>query len=274
MFFPTDKGCIALCVDNMQGSKELSPLEVVEMFVTAFCFLKDSSQDSDTLMEDFRLCQGYIFLTDFLLKLEQNLSGEKESTEAIRNLVLLVASLSFCGHAEIKMSDSSVSNALYQLEGFKMPDPDNRGSTVRNLQAFKVLQSVFLKAKSEQLTTVILDAISTIYTADNANYFLLESQHALPQFIEKMAAKPPAAHKKFYQLIEFVVQHLRYVPCKELIAMSLYLKSHENQECLLPALDCLLGIIRFDSVFKDVFREIGKCFRFGNCKKSSVLMQF
>ncbi len=129
---------------------------------------------------------------------------------------------------------------------------------MRNLQAFKVLQSVFLKAQSEQLTTVILDAISTIYTSDDANYFVLESQHALSQFAERLASKPPAAQRKFYQLIEFVVQHLKYVPCKELIAVSLFLKSHKNQECLLPALDSLLGIVRFDAVFKDAFREIGK----------------
>ncbi len=62
---------MALCVENMQKSNDLAPLEVVEMFVTVFCFLKDSSQDSDTLLEDFRCCQGYSFLTDFLLKYKE-----------------------------------------------------------------------------------------------------------------------------------------------------------------------------------------------------------
>ncbi|KAL3198480.1 hypothetical protein MRX96_014301 [Rhipicephalus microplus] len=37
------KGCVALCVENVQRVQELSPLEVVEMFVTIFCFLKDST---------------------------------------------------------------------------------------------------------------------------------------------------------------------------------------------------------------------------------------
>ena len=63
-----DKGCLALCVENLQRSTELSPLESVEMFVTVFCFLKDSSQDSQTLLDDFRTCQGYIFLSEFLLR--------------------------------------------------------------------------------------------------------------------------------------------------------------------------------------------------------------
>ena len=66
-----DKGCIALCVGNMSKSNELTPLEIVEMFVTVFCFLKDSSKDSQTLLEDFRTCQGYTFLTEFVLRLEK-----------------------------------------------------------------------------------------------------------------------------------------------------------------------------------------------------------
>lgn len=64
----TDKGCIALCIDNMQRVPGLAPLEVVEMFVTVFCFLKDSSEVSQTLLDDFRVCQGYTFLSEFLLK--------------------------------------------------------------------------------------------------------------------------------------------------------------------------------------------------------------
>ena len=52
----------------MQRIQELSPLELVEMFVTVFCFLKDSSEVSQTLLDDFRSCQGYGYLTEFLLR--------------------------------------------------------------------------------------------------------------------------------------------------------------------------------------------------------------
>lgn len=68
MFFLLDKACIALCVENMQRVQELSPLEIVEMFVTVFCFLKDSSEVSQIILDDFRTCQGYIFLSEFLLR--------------------------------------------------------------------------------------------------------------------------------------------------------------------------------------------------------------
>lgn len=118
------------------AGQDIAPLEVVQMFVTIFCFLKDSSSVSQTLLDDFKACQGYIFLSEFLLKLEQD--SDPESSEAIRNLVLLVASLTFCGHTELTTSLPTTQSSLYQLPDFEMPVPENRGSTVRNVHAFQV----------------------------------------------------------------------------------------------------------------------------------------
>eukprot|EP00095_Tigriopus_kingsejongensis_P009945 maker-scaffold981_size73921-snap-gene-0.19 protein:Tk09945 transcript:maker-scaffold981_size73921-snap-gene-0.19-mRNA-1 annotation:"low quality protein: wd repeat and fyve domain-containing protein 3" len=250
-----NKGCIALCMENMQRSAELSPLEIVEMFVTVFCFLKDSAESSQTLLEDFRTCQGYVFLSEFLLKLEQG--PEADTSDAIRNLVLLVASLSFCGHTDLQINAVAANASLYELDSFKMPEPENKGSTVRNVQAFKVLQTVFLKAHSTQLTTTILGAINTIFSADGANYFLVEHLHVLSQFAEKIHLKPQSAQEKFFQLVEFVVHQLRFVPCKELISISLLLKAQNECDCCILALKSLKSILRVDSTFKDVFREVG-----------------
>lgn len=52
----------------MQRVPQLTPLEIVEMFVAVFCFLKDSSEVSQILLDEFRTCQGYAFLAEFLLK--------------------------------------------------------------------------------------------------------------------------------------------------------------------------------------------------------------
>lgn len=52
----------------MQQSDDLSPLEIVEMFAGLSCFLKDSSDVSQTLLDDFRMCQGYAFLCDLMLR--------------------------------------------------------------------------------------------------------------------------------------------------------------------------------------------------------------
>eukprot|EP00094_Tigriopus_californicus_P005213 TCALIF_05026-PB protein Name:"Similar to WDFY3 WD repeat and FYVE domain-containing protein 3 (Homo sapiens)" AED:0.04 eAED:0.04 QI:7/0.93/0.68/1/1/1/16/134/3650 len=276
-----NKGCIALCMENMQRSTDLTPLEIVEMFVTVFCFLKDSASNSQTLLEDFRTCQGYVFLSEFLLKLDQ--CSESDTTDAVRNLVLLVASLSFCGHTELTLNPIAANASLYELESFQMPEPDNKGSstdliechdpegqkaenltsivgsTVRNIPAFQVLQSVFLKAQSAQMTTTILGAINTIFSADSANYFLVEHLHPLSQFAEKIHLKPTQAQEKFFQLVEFVVHQLRFVPCKELISISLLLNKAHNHDsaCSILALRSLRSILKVDMTFKDVFREVG-----------------
>jgi hypothetical protein len=50
--------------------------------------------------------------------------------EASRNLVLLIASLSFCGHTELKPASSTApSTFLFQMENFQMPEPENNGET-------------------------------------------------------------------------------------------------------------------------------------------------
>ncbi|MPC11568.1 WD repeat and FYVE domain-containing protein 3 [Portunus trituberculatus] len=122
-----NKGCVALCVENMERGQDLSPLEIVEMFVTVFCFLKDSSEVSQTLLDDFRSSQGYAFLTEFLLRLEADKSDE--SREALRNLVLLVSSLSYCGYLELKPSSASV-GSLFHIPGFSLPIPSGRGQSL------------------------------------------------------------------------------------------------------------------------------------------------
>ncbi|KAL1139731.1 hypothetical protein AAG570_006709 [Ranatra chinensis] len=248
------KGCVSLCIENMKRGQDLSPLEIVEMFVAVFCFLKDSSEVSQTLLEDFRTCQGYTFLSDFLLKLENDKSAE--ATEATRNLVLMVVSLSMCGQTELRPSQASM-GSLFQMLGFTLPQPSGRGASVRNIQAFLVLQSVFLKSNSANLCCTILDAISSVYHADNANYFILENQHTLPQFAEKIHLKPDEIQEKFFQLLEFIVFQLNFVPCKELISLSILLKGQNSVACSITCMHTLLNILKHNTIFKDVYREVG-----------------
>ncbi|UYV62149.1 WDFY3 [Cordylochernes scorpioides] len=248
-----NKSCMALCVENMQRIQELSPLEIVEMFVTVFCFLKDSSEVSQVLLDDFRTCQGYIFLSEFLLRMEQDES--QDACQALRNLVLLIASLATCGHLELKPSQAS---SLFQIPSFQLPQPSGQGVSVRNIQAFQVIQSVFLKAQTEYLGGLVLDGISSIYHSDKANYFILEPQHTLSQFAEKIHQKSPVNQEKFFKLLEYVIFELNFVPCKELISLSILLKAqNSNVTCSIACIRSLLNILHFNSIFKEVFREVG-----------------
>ncbi|TMW39411.1 hypothetical protein DOY81_015509, partial [Sarcophaga bullata] len=143
------KGCMALCVDNMRRLTFGNPLEIVEMFVTVFCFLKDSSQVSQILLDDFKASQGYIFLSDFLLKFDTSRTQSIEVQAAIRNLVLMISSLCMCGFNELRPPQAQI-NALFKMARIS-PEclrlhPEE--TCVRNVYAFQVLQTVFLKATS------------------------------------------------------------------------------------------------------------------------------
>lgn len=103
---------------------------------------------------------------------------------------------------------------------------------------------------------MLLDAIGNIYAAESANYFILESQHTLSQFAERVA-KLPEAQAKYFELLEFIVFSLNYVPCKELFSVSVLLKSSTSHACSITAVRTLLKLARHDPVFSDVLREVG-----------------
>ncbi|XP_024909182.1 WD repeat and FYVE domain-containing protein 3 isoform X1 [Cynoglossus semilaevis] len=248
-----EKECLATCVQNMQQSDDLSPLEIVEMFAGLSCFLKDSSDVSQTLLDDFRMCQGYAFLCDLMLRLEQ--AKEDESKDALKDLINLVTCLTTYGITELKPAGLTT-GAPFLLPGFVLPQPSGKEHTVRNIQAFAVLQNAFLRAKTSRLACMLLDAIGNIYAVEPANYFILESQHTLSQFAERVA-KLPEAQVKYFELLEFVVFSLNYVPCKELFSVSVLLKSSTSHACSVTAVRSLLKLARHDTVFNDVLREVG-----------------
>lgn len=127
---------------------------------------------------------------------------------------------------------------------------------MRNIQAFSVLQNAFLRAKTNRLASMLLESIGNIYATEPANYFILESQHTLSQFAERVA-KLPDAQVKYFELLEFVVFSLNYVPCKELFSVSVLLKSSTSHACSSTAVRTLLKLSRHDPVFSDVLREVG-----------------
>ena len=148
----------------------------------------------------------------------------------------------------------------------KSPMCCEAGSSVRNIAAFQVLHNVFMKSSTTSLCSVILDAISTIFHSDPINYFILEPQNTLNQFSERIHLKSTEVQvqlvcmhiffivfslgqlfqEKFFRLLEFVVFQLNYVPCKELISLSLLLKNHASSHtsCCQLCLVLLLSILR------------------------------
>ena len=135
------RGCIQQWV-NILREKQAKPLESVERIVSLFCFLQDSSSCTQQLLDSFENSDGYVFLAELLLNLENTLSeDDADCCDAIRNLILLIGSLTTCGFIELKPSSPPSGNQ----SGFRLPRPMGRGVSVRNIKAFQVLQTVWLR---------------------------------------------------------------------------------------------------------------------------------
>lgn len=257
------KSCFSQCIMNMRKIQQVNPLELVEMIVTLVCCLKDSSEISHFLLADFRSCLGYLFLSELLLMLGE-MTGN-EAREACRNVTLLVSSLVMIGHVTLRPLVSI--GAPFQDPAFQVPEPLGGGVSVRNIEAFQVLHTVFLKSTDKLLCLNILDCVKNIYCSDNANYFILQSQHTLSLFVEKAPEKGTEVQERIFKLLELVICNLNWVPCPELISVSILFKNKSVSDCHHVALCFLIRIVSFDPKYKEVFRDVGVLEVLTNCLK-------
>ncbi|XP_053674040.1 WD repeat and FYVE domain-containing protein 3 [Anopheles nili] len=260
------KGCIALCVDNMQRSISSKPPDTVEMLQSIFEFLQQSSRFSQVLLDDFKHCQGYLFLVDFLIKVDQSFKPDLDHNEefvvesVFQKLMPMIVSLCYCGYSQ--------SSQLHSITDFsKSHSQGRRNACVRNLQAFQVLQTVFLRSSNTLLCCLILDAIADVYNSDDANYYVLESQNTLCIFAEKMYQKAKTVQTKFFKMVEFIVFQLNVIPRKELIAFSVLLKTNQAIETSIECTRTFLRLLKHNVVFVDVYREVGILEVFVTCMK-------
>ncbi|ODN04745.1 WD repeat and FYVE domain-containing protein 3, partial [Orchesella cincta] len=272
-----NKACICLCVDNLRRGgansqsndtnsnnpvksepSHLTAIEVTEMVFTLFCFLKDSATLSQVLLDDFKSSQGYNFLTDLILSLEQESQDSEPALESLKNVMLVVTSLTTCGFTVLKPNPQNIATP-FTLPDFQVPSTPTKCSSIRNLYAFSILPNVFSKANTNVLATLVLDSISSIFRADKQNYFIVDS--FLPQMAEKLCVKSVETQIKYLDIIEFLVFELNFTPCKELIALSRVLKQNSSVNNVimfkLLVIKSLIKLVKQSSVFKDVYREIG-----------------
>lgn len=69
---------------------------------------------------------GFTLLLSRAVRMEK--TDSEESIQALRNLVLLVGSLSTCGFVELK--PNAKADCLYQMPGFTVPQPSGSGQFV------------------------------------------------------------------------------------------------------------------------------------------------
>uniref|UniRef100_A0A182QR41 WD repeat and FYVE domain-containing protein 3 n=1 Tax=Anopheles farauti TaxID=69004 RepID=A0A182QR41_9DIPT len=268
------KGCMALCIDNMQRSISSKPLDTVDMLCSICGFLQQSSQYSQTLMDDFKQCQGYLFLIGCLLKMNQDIQAHEGSDVALLyekmflKLIQTIVTLCYCGYAQappLHMMDKS--KVQFQLQEFRVPPKSSKAACIRNIHAFQVLQTVFLRSTNTSVCCMILDAIKDVYKSDDVNYFMLESQSTFCLFADKIHHKPKTVQQHFFDLIEFIVFQLNFIPRKELIALSVLLKTNQAIETSIACTRTFLRLLRHNNIFIDVYREVGVLEVFVTCMK-------
>ncbi|OBS78637.1 hypothetical protein A6R68_18967, partial [Neotoma lepida] len=250
---PRAADCVRLSVQNLSKLADTLPApEVSEAVSLILNFVKDSYPVSSALLLEFENGEGYPLLLKVLLRYDGLTQGEVEPE--LEELLELVMWLTTCGRSELKVFDSVT---YPQLEGFKFHQ-EASGVTVKNLQAFQVLQNVFHRASDSVLCTKVLWAIKTMWAWNPRNFFLLEwTLQPISQFVEIMPLKSTSVQEHFFQLLETLVFKLLYVPHEILAKVQRLIKESPELSCTLVALRSILRITASDRLFTDIFRDSG-----------------
>ena len=176
----------------------------------------------------------------------------------------MLTCLTTCGKTELKVSGNIIHPQLPQFD-YEWTRSSGTvyicgdvGMTVKNLQAFQVLQSIFQKSDDQHLCGTVLGAIGTIWAWDTVNFFLLEwTLQPINQFIDIIHFKPHPVQVQFFRLVESIVLDLSYIPHEILKKVQCLIKENVVPFCTLTALRCLLSITKKDLLFSDIFRDSG-----------------
>ncbi|XP_049646593.1 WD repeat- and FYVE domain-containing protein 4 [Suncus etruscus] len=247
------KDCVKISLQNLSKLADTLPApdgsEAVNLILT---FVKDSYPISSALFFEFENGEGYPVLLKVLLRYEE--LNESEEDPHLEELLGLVLWLTTCGSTELNVFDSIT---YPQLEGFKLHQ-ETSGVSVKNLQAFQVLQNVFHRAYNSALCTKVLLAIKTMWDWNARNFFLLEwTLQPISQFVELVPMKPVPVQKVFFQLLEALVFELCYVPHEILWKVQHLVKENPDLPCSLVALQSIIRIVGRDLLFTDIFRDSG-----------------
>ncbi|KFV04358.1 WD repeat- and FYVE domain-containing protein 4, partial [Tauraco erythrolophus] len=245
--------CIKIAIQNLFKLTDTLPAcDVCEAASIVLCFVKDSYPISSALLTEFENNDGYQLLLKILLRCE----GLQQNGDPYLDEILdMLTCLTTCGKNELKVSGNIVHP---QLPHFNFEQTRSSGMTVKNLQAFQVLQSVFQKSNDQHLCRRILGAIGTIWAWDTVNFFLLEwTLQPINQFTDIINFKPHPVQVQFFRLVESIVLDLSYVPHEILKKVQYLIKENVVPFCTLTALRCLLSMTKKDLLFSDIFRDSG-----------------
>ncbi|XP_066534651.1 WD repeat- and FYVE domain-containing protein 4 [Hoplias malabaricus] len=248
------KNCMKICIQNMlKMSEQVSGPVLAEVAVSVFSFVKDSYPVNTALFEEFENYDGYTVLQGIMTRCEEETAVENFSP--VEDLLGLIASFTLFGKSELKVA-VCVNNP--QPPGFKFDPALTKGSAVKNIKAFQIIQSSFLRSGSALTCCQILRTVQTIWSWDKANFFLLEwTLQSLAQLAECVAQKPATVYPQFFELLETVVFQLSYIPHDTLRKVQAMLKEGSSQAFSMAALECFHGLVMHSSLLSEVLIDGG-----------------
>ncbi|XP_042625050.1 WD repeat- and FYVE domain-containing protein 4-like isoform X1 [Cyprinus carpio] len=243
-----------ICIQNMHKISENIPGHVLaEVAVSVFSFVKDSYPVSPALFEEFENNDGYSIFQAILIRCEEEMTEEQYL--AVQDLLGLIASFTLFGKAELKVA-ICVNNP--QPPGFTFDPTLTNGSPVKNLTAFKIIQSSFLRSGNTVICSQILRTIQMIWSWEKANFFLLEwSLQSLAQLAECVWQKSPPVHLIFFELLETVIYQLSYIPHETIRKVQAVLKQGCSEAFNVAALDCFYRLIIHSGLLSEVLSDGG-----------------
>uniref|UniRef100_A0A8C4GFJ4 WDFY family member 4 n=1 Tax=Dicentrarchus labrax TaxID=13489 RepID=A0A8C4GFJ4_DICLA len=218
----TSKNCVRICTQNLLHiSADVSGPLLAEVAVAVFSFIRDTYALNPALFMEFDTNNGYKALENILKRCEEGVSVDQ--FQAVEELLALIASFTQLGKTELKVA-LCVTNP--QPPGFKFDPPLTKGSAVKNLPAFHLLQASLLRSQDSLLCCQLLRTLQTIWERDTANFFLLEwTVQSMTQLAACVCRKPAPVQKLFFSLLEMVVFKLNYIPHETLRALLVVLNS-------------------------------------------------
>ncbi|XP_070771661.1 WD repeat- and FYVE domain-containing protein 4 [Enoplosus armatus] len=215
------KNCVRICIQNLLHiSADVSGPLLAEVAVAVFSFIRDTYVLNPALFVEFDNNNGYEALENILKRCEQDVSVDQ--FQSVEELLALIASFTLLGKTELKVA-LCVNNP--QPPGFKFDPPLTKGSAIKNLSAFHLLQASLLRSQDSLLCCQLLRTLQTIWERDPANFFLLEwTVQSMAQLAACVWRKPATVQKQFFSLLEMVVFKLNYIPHETLRAVLGVLK--------------------------------------------------
>uniref|UniRef100_A0A0K0FFM9 Blue cheese (inferred by orthology to a D. melanogaster protein) n=1 Tax=Strongyloides venezuelensis TaxID=75913 RepID=A0A0K0FFM9_STRVS len=242
--------CFTQYLVNIEGNIHLPDNEQIEAIVTLIGLLKSSTKSGNGVLELFSMIGGYDKLVHYIIQ-------RQSKEEVVKKIINVIGKeLPFIGTSDIK---PILPKNILERE-FNIPKPLGCGMTLWNINAVKCLYNILLLTKSDDISEVITKLIRDIYTKDPSNYFLGENEFELIKFFEAMEAKNIQIQLPFFEILEFLLREVEYVPRKELTALSVILRNQlslERYNVCNMYMKKIFVLLTLHSTLKDVFTDIG-----------------